>query len=116
MRKRLPRHIVEQLPTVLLGALRDPFARRRSSGAQEGGRRRRSNIPGDDRGLTPPITISRVRRLLLLAGALVALVGLSAASCGNDGKDISIAEVGRADVVEVVDAPASIIARAAATL
>jgi HlyD family secretion protein len=57
-----------------------------------------------------------VRRPLLLAGALIALVGLSAASCGNDGKDISTAEVGRADVVEVVDAPASIIARAAATL
>lgn len=57
-----------------------------------------------------------MRRPLLLAGALVVLVALSAASCGNDGKDISTAEVGRSDVVEVVDAPASVIARAAATL
>lgn len=57
-----------------------------------------------------------MRRPLLLAGALTALLLLSAASCGNDTKDISTAPVGRADVVEVVDAPASIVARAAATL
>jgi multidrug efflux pump subunit AcrA (membrane-fusion protein) len=57
-----------------------------------------------------------VRRPLLLAGAIAALIVLSAASCGNNDKDIATAEVGRADVVEVVDAPASVIARAAATL
>lgn len=57
-----------------------------------------------------------MRRPFLLAGALTALVALSAASCGGDDKDIATAEVGRADVVEVVDAPASIIARAAATV
>jgi HlyD family secretion protein len=55
-------------------------------------------------------------RSLLLAGAALTLVALSAASCGDNDKNISTAEVGRADVVEVVDAPASVIARAAATL
>lgn len=53
---------------------------------------------------------------MVLAGAVTVLVALSAASCGNDDEGIATAEVGRADVVEIVDAPASVVARAAATL
>ncbi|MCP2326455.1 multidrug efflux pump subunit AcrA (membrane-fusion protein) [Hamadaea flava] len=57
-----------------------------------------------------------MRRPMVLAGAVTVLVALSAASCGNDDEGIATAEVGRADVVEIVDAPASVVARAAATL
>jgi HlyD family secretion protein len=57
-----------------------------------------------------------VRRPIVLAGAVTVLVALSAASCGGGDDGIATAEVGRADVVEIVDAPASVVARAAATL
>ncbi|WP_245601628.1 efflux RND transporter periplasmic adaptor subunit [Hamadaea tsunoensis] len=57
-----------------------------------------------------------MRRPILLAAAAVVLVALTAASCGHDDKGISVAGVSRSDVTEVVDAPASVVARAAATL
>lgn len=53
---------------------------------------------------------------LALSAASVALILLVAASCGDDAAGIEVAEVGRADVVELVDAPASVAASAAATL
>ncbi|WP_290860171.1 efflux RND transporter periplasmic adaptor subunit [Hamadaea sp.] len=57
-----------------------------------------------------------MRRPMVLAGAVTVLVALSAASCGGGDEGITTAEVSRADVVEIVDAPASVVARAAATL
>ena len=53
---------------------------------------------------------------MVLAGAAIVLVALTAASCGSDDDGVAVSEVMRADVVEVVDAPASVVARAAATL
>ncbi|NUT34839.1 MAG: biotin/lipoyl-binding protein, partial [Hamadaea sp.] len=53
---------------------------------------------------------------MVLAGAVIALVALSAASCGGEDDGIVTAEATRADVVEVVEAPASVIAKSAATL
>ncbi|GGM70460.1 efflux RND transporter periplasmic adaptor subunit [Dactylosporangium sucinum] len=47
---------------------------------------------------------------------LLSIVSLTAASCGGEDDDIGLGSAGRADVVEVVDAPATITARAAATL
>ncbi|NUO55915.1 MAG: efflux transporter periplasmic adaptor subunit, partial [Hamadaea sp.] len=57
-----------------------------------------------------------MRRPMVLAGAVTVLVALSAASCGGGDEGIATAEVSRADVVEIVDAPASVVARAAATM
>src|SRR5205085_4416187 len=48
--------------------------------------------------------------------ALVILVSLTGASCSGDDNGIGLGSAGRADVVEVVDAPATVTARAAATL
>ncbi|GAA2377486.1 hypothetical protein GCM10010170_082450 [Dactylosporangium salmoneum] len=48
--------------------------------------------------------------------ALVILVSLTGASCSGHDSGIGLGTAGRADVVEVVDAPATITARAAATL
>ena len=58
-----------------------------------------------------------VRRvpLALLLGA-VTLVTLGAASCGDEESPIALADAGRGSVAEVVDAPATVTARAAATL
>lgn len=53
---------------------------------------------------------------MVLAGAVTVLVALSAASCGGEDDGIVTAEATRADVVEVVEAPASVIAKSAATL
>ncbi|MET7393400.1 HlyD family efflux transporter periplasmic adaptor subunit [Dactylosporangium sp. NPDC005572] len=47
---------------------------------------------------------------------LLSIVSLTAASCGGEDNDIGLGSAGRGDVVEVVDAPATITARAAATL
>jgi len=57
-----------------------------------------------------------VRRALLAALASVTAFGLVAASCASDDAAIQVGEARRATVVEVVDAPASVTARAAATL
>ncbi len=58
-----------------------------------------------------------VRRvpLALLLGA-VTLVTLGAASCGDEESPIALADAGRGSVAEIVDAPATVTARAAATL
>jgi multidrug efflux pump subunit AcrA (membrane-fusion protein) len=50
-----------------------------------------------------------------IAAVLLAFT-LTAASCGDEPSDVAVGEVARATVVEVVDAPASVTARAAATL
>lgn len=47
----------------------------------------------------------------MIAGLL-----LTAASCSDDSDDVGLGNAGRADVTEVVDAPASVTARAVATL
>jgi multidrug efflux pump subunit AcrA (membrane-fusion protein) len=51
---------------------------------------------------------------LSAAGAL--LLTLTAASCGEDTSGIDLGRVGHATVVEVVDAPATVVAKASATL
>ncbi|GAA2618927.1 hypothetical protein GCM10010399_57480 [Dactylosporangium fulvum] len=53
---------------------------------------------------------------LTVSVALLSLVSLTAASCDGENNDIGLGNAGRADVIEVVDAPATITARAAATL
>ncbi|MPZ26323.1 MAG: HlyD family efflux transporter periplasmic adaptor subunit [Micromonosporaceae bacterium] len=53
---------------------------------------------------------------LALSAASILLLSLTAVSCDDGGDGIDLAEVGRADVVEVVDAPAAVVATAAATL
>lgn len=50
------------------------------------------------------------------AVALVILVSLTGASCSSQDSGIGLGNAGRGDVVEVVDAPATVTARAAATL
>ena len=56
------------------------------------------------------------RSSLALAGAVIVLAGLTAASCGGGGKDIGVGAAGRGDVVEVVDAPGTVTAKSVATL
>ncbi len=46
----------------------------------------------------------------------IALVSMSAAACSNDSSDVGVGAASRADVTEVVDAPASVTAKAVATL
>ncbi|GAA0709522.1 HlyD family efflux transporter periplasmic adaptor subunit [Dactylosporangium roseum] len=53
---------------------------------------------------------------LVVSVALFSLVSLTAASCDGENNDIGLGNAGRADVIEVVDAPATVTARAAATL
>jgi HlyD family secretion protein len=48
--------------------------------------------------------------------AILTALSLTAASCSDENTDVSVGNAGRADVVEVVDAPASVTARAVATL
>jgi HlyD family secretion protein len=55
-------------------------------------------------------------RPLALALAVVALAALSAASCGDDEPPIGLADAARGTVSEVVDAPGTVTAKAAATL
>jgi len=57
-----------------------------------------------------------VRRLAAVGSAVALVVLGAAASCGEDTAGIRTAEVGRATVTEVVDAPASVTARAVATV
>ncbi|RZU71840.1 RND family efflux transporter MFP subunit [Micromonospora kangleipakensis] len=55
-------------------------------------------------------------RLLTALLAVVALTGTTAASCGDEKSPVALAQVGRSAVTEVIDAPATVTARAAATL
>ncbi|MEU2615515.1 HlyD family efflux transporter periplasmic adaptor subunit [Micromonospora sp. NPDC007271] len=65
----------------------------------------------------PPRSPAATRpRLLTALLAVVALTGTTAASCGDDRSGIAVAQVGHAEVTEVIDAPATVTARAAATL
>jgi multidrug efflux pump subunit AcrA (membrane-fusion protein) len=48
--------------------------------------------------------------------AVVTLTALTAASCGNDKASIGLAAAGRGSVAEIVDAPATVTAKAAATV
>lgn len=63
-------------------------------------------------------TIRSVRRppSVVAATAVIAALLLTAASCSDDSDDVGLGSAGRADVTEVVDAPATVTARAVATL
>jgi multidrug efflux pump subunit AcrA (membrane-fusion protein) len=56
------------------------------------------------------------RAPLTLSAASAVLLVLSAVSCDDDTGDITLGEVVRADVTEVVDAPATVVATSVATL
>lgn len=58
---------------------------------------------------TPPVTLA-------LGAASVAVLALTAVSCDDGPEGVALGEVGRTTVVEVVDAPATVVATAAATL
>ncbi|SCG56731.1 efflux RND transporter periplasmic adaptor subunit [Micromonospora coxensis] len=62
-----------------------------------------------------PLTATRPRLLTALL-AVVALTGSTAASCGDEKSDVTLAPASRAAVAEVIDAPATVTARAAATV
>jgi multidrug efflux pump subunit AcrA (membrane-fusion protein) len=53
---------------------------------------------------------------VVAAFAVIAAILLTAASCSDDSDDVGLGNAGRADVSEVVDAPATVTARAVATL
>ncbi|MEH0842703.1 HlyD family efflux transporter periplasmic adaptor subunit [Micromonospora sp. CPCC 205711] len=55
-------------------------------------------------------------RLLTALLAVVVLTGTTAASCGDEKSTVALAPAGRSAVAEVIDAPATVTARAAATL
>jgi multidrug efflux pump subunit AcrA (membrane-fusion protein) len=55
-------------------------------------------------------------RLLTALLAVIVLTGTTAASCGDEKSPVALAQVGRSAVAEVIDAPATVTARAAATL
>ncbi|MDG4806402.1 efflux RND transporter periplasmic adaptor subunit [Micromonospora sp. WMMD1120] len=59
---------------------------------------------------------TRRPRLLVVLTALAALTATTAASCGDDEPDLALASAARNPVTEVIDAPATVTARAAATL
>ncbi|WP_203988222.1 efflux RND transporter periplasmic adaptor subunit [Virgisporangium aurantiacum] len=53
---------------------------------------------------------------VVAAFLVIAAVLVTAASCSDDSDDVGLGTAGRADVTEVVDAPATVTARAVATL
>ncbi|MEU8182434.1 efflux RND transporter periplasmic adaptor subunit [Micromonospora sp. NPDC049044] len=55
-------------------------------------------------------------RLLIALTAVAVLTATTAASCGDDSPDLALASAARNPVSEVIDAPATVTARAAATL
>ncbi|WP_146167743.1 biotin/lipoyl-binding protein, partial [Micromonospora sp. MH33] len=65
---------------------------------------------------SPRLPAARRPRLVTALLAVVALTGATAASCGDDPSAVTVAQVGRSAVTEVIDAPATVTARAAATL
>ncbi|TNH21619.1 efflux RND transporter periplasmic adaptor subunit [Micromonospora orduensis] len=65
----------------------------------------------------PPRPASATRpRLLVALTAVAVLTATTAASCGDDDPDLALASAARNPVSEVIDAPATVTARAAATL
>ncbi|WP_327006519.1 HlyD family efflux transporter periplasmic adaptor subunit [Dactylosporangium sp. NBC_01737] len=60
--------------------------------------------------------MNRVPPRVQLLVAVLTVFSLTGASCTDDQDDIGLGTAGRGDVVEVVDAPATVTARAAATL
>lgn len=58
----------------------------------------------------------RVPPRVQLLVAILTVFSLTGASCGDEQDDIGLGTAGRGDVVEIVDAPATVTARAAATL
>ncbi|MEV4823594.1 efflux RND transporter periplasmic adaptor subunit [Micromonospora sp. NPDC049274] len=65
----------------------------------------------------PPRPASATRpRLLIALTAVAVLTATTAASCGDDQPPVALASVARNPVSEVIDAPATVTARAAATL
>ncbi|MFC4019617.1 efflux RND transporter periplasmic adaptor subunit [Micromonospora sp. GCM10011542] len=69
---------------------------------------RRTHSPRPPRATRP--------RLLTALTAVVVLTGTTAASCGDNQPPVSLAAAARNAVTEVIDAPATVTARAAATL
>ncbi|MFJ8580412.1 efflux RND transporter periplasmic adaptor subunit [Micromonospora sp. NPDC093277] len=65
---------------------------------------------------SPRLPAATRPRLLTALLAVVALTGTTAASCGDDKSGVTVAQVGHSEVTEVIDAPATVTARAAATL
>ncbi|MEV4491434.1 efflux RND transporter periplasmic adaptor subunit [Micromonospora coxensis] len=65
--------------------------------------------------LPRPLTATRPRLLTALL-AVAALTGSTAASCGDEKSDVTLASAARNAVAEVIDAPATVTARAAATV
>ncbi|WP_030490164.1 efflux RND transporter periplasmic adaptor subunit [Micromonospora chokoriensis] len=55
-------------------------------------------------------------RLLIALTAVAVLTATTAASCGDEDPDLALASAARNAVIEVIDAPATVTARAAATL
>ncbi|MEO3774706.1 efflux RND transporter periplasmic adaptor subunit [Micromonospora sp. B9E7] len=65
--------------------------------------------------LPRPASTTRPRLLVALT-AVAVLTATTAASCGGDDPDLALASAARNPVSEVIDAPATVTARAAATL
>ncbi|MET7876661.1 efflux RND transporter periplasmic adaptor subunit [Micromonospora sp. DT68] len=62
-----------------------------------------------------PASVTRPRLLIALT-AVAVLTATTAASCGDEDPDLALASAARNPVAEVIDAPATVTARAAATL
>ncbi|HEX2774028.1 MAG TPA: efflux RND transporter periplasmic adaptor subunit [Micromonosporaceae bacterium] len=72
---------------------------------------------GDVRRVPPPrLATARRFRLSGILLACVTLISLTAASCGDDEPAVALGSASVATVSEIVDAPATVTARAAATL
>ncbi|MDT5038444.1 MAG: hypothetical protein QOE03_3629 [Micromonosporaceae bacterium] len=70
-------------------------------------------------GSVPPSVVNVRRAPRRLAGAVLAVlavVSISAASCSESPRDVTVGSVSRADVTEVVDASATVTAKGVATL
>jgi HlyD family secretion protein len=63
-----------------------------------------------------PVGRQPLRRPLAAVLAVLTAVSLTAAACSDDSANVAVGTAGRADVVEVVDAPATVTARAVATV
>lgn len=67
----------------------------------------------------PRVSLTRTPRQrapFVMFLAAISMIALTAASCGDETSDIGVGTVGRADVAELVDAPATVTAKAVATL